>query len=126
MVAMINERAPSPKIISDFGVRNVWAWVLAPTVKPSRIVTMSISACLADTAKRSVTVLSLRRLPKKSMPRRAIEPGAIMAQIRKATIGKIIFSFLETTRGGFMWIFLSFSVVKRYMIGGWITGTSAI
>ena len=40
--------------------------------------------------------------------------------------GKRIFSVLETWRGVSMMTWRSFSVVRKRMMGGWITGTSAI
>ena len=83
-------------------MRNVWAWVEAPTEKPSRMVTTSISELRAVLASRSVTMDSLSRLPKKSMPSSVMEPGAMRPQMRKATMGKMIFSFLETCLGGFI------------------------
>ena len=42
------------------------------------------------------------------------------------TTGKKIFSFLLTSRRGFITICRSFSVVSAFIIGGWITGTSAM
>ena len=36
------------------------------------------------------------------MPKSTIAPGAINVEIRKAATGKIIFSRLETLRGGFI------------------------
>ncbi len=125
-VAMANDNAPSPKICSDWERKNVSACVLAPTEKPSKIVTMSIIAVRAVLASRSVTILSFSRLPKNSMPNSTIAPGAISVQIKKAATGKIIFSRLETFRGGFMRIKRSSRVVSNRMIGGWMTGTSAM
>ena len=40
--------------------------------------------------------------------------------------GKRIFSVRETLRGVSITIMRSFSVVSSFMIGGWMTGTSAI
>ena len=53
-------------------------------------------------------------------------PGTISAQIRNAAIGKMIFSRVPTSRGGFILIKRSFFVVSSFMIGGWMTGTNAI
>ena len=125
-VAIPKESAPRPKIKSESGLRNVWAWALAPTEKPSRIVTMSIIALRAEFASRSVTPDSLRMFPKKSMPSRAIDPGAIRAAIRNAAIGKMILSRREITRGSGIRIRRSSLVGSSFMIGGWITGTRAM
>lgn len=51
-VAMIKERAPNANIPKDCDVKNVVACVEAPTVKPIRIVTISISEPLAVSANR--------------------------------------------------------------------------
>ena len=103
---------------TDCGVRKVWAWVEQPTENPSRMVTISTIEVRAVWAKRSVTPLSLSRLPKNSMPSKPIAPGARSAQMRKATIGKMIFSRCETSRGGFMRISRSLRVVKSFITGG--------
>ena len=41
-------------------------------------------------------------------------------------IGKMTFSVLETLRSWVILIFRSFSVVSACMIGGWISGISAM
>ena len=46
--------------------------------------------------------------------------------MRKATMGKMIFSRCETSRGGFMRISRSLRVVKSFITGGWMTGTRAM
>ncbi len=125
-VATQKESAPRPKIRIDWGVRKWSALVLAPTEKPSRMVTMSIMAVRAVLARRSVTMLSLSRLPKKSIPISTSEPGAIRAQIKKPAMGKMMRSRRETTRGAFMRMRRSSRVVSSFMIGGWMTGTRAM
>ena len=60
------------------------------------------------------------------MPISPIEPGAMRAQMRKAAMGKMIFSRCETSRGGAMRISRSLRVVRSFITGGWITGTKAI
>ena len=57
-VAKANDTAPRMKMKTDWGRRKCSAWVLAPTQKPSRIVTMSIREFRAVFASRSVTPLS--------------------------------------------------------------------
>ena len=87
---------------------------------------MSTSGPLAVLARRLVTPLSLSRLPKNSIPSSGIPEGTMKAVSRKPIIGKSFFSVGDTGRGGFMRMRRSFLVVSRRMIGGWITGTSAM
>ena len=110
--------APNRKILMVSGVRNTFAVVFAPTVSPISTVTTSINTVFALFARRSVTPLSLSRLPKKSIASSTTDPGAMNDVTMKATMGKNIFSFLETTRSAFMRITRSFGVVSKRMIGG--------
>ena len=57
---------------------------------------------------------------------RGAAEGTSSATKMVTTMGKMIFSFLLTSRRGFITIWRSFSVVSSFMMGGWITGTSAI
>ena len=52
--------------------------------------------------------------------------GTSRATKAVTAIGKIIFSVFETSRRGFITIARSFFEVSARMMGGWITGTSAI
>ena len=69
---------------------------------------------------------SLKRLPSISIP----TSGAVVGRIRQTTIvtiiGKSIFSSLDTGRNCSILILRSSSVVKSFIIGGWIIGTSDI
>ncbi len=69
---------------------------------------------------------SRNRLPSISIPTR----GAVVGRIRHTTIvttmGKRIFSSLDTGRSCPILIFLSSSVVNSFIMGGWIMGTSDI
>ena len=125
-VAITKERAPSTKISTDLGWRNLSACVEQPTVTPMRIVTISTSGPLAVLASLLVTPLSLRRLPKKSIPRSGIPDGTMNAVIRNPITGNIFFSPEVTARGAFILMSLSLCVVRSFIIGGWITGTKAI
>ncbi len=125
-VATAKEAAPNRNILIVAGVRNTAAVVLAPTVRPINTVTTSIKTLRADWARRSVTPLSLSRLPKNSIAKSTTLPGEIKVVTTKATSGKMIFSFLDTTLSAFMRIRRSFLVVSSLMIGGWITGTKAM
>ena len=59
-------------------------------------------------------------------PSRGRAAAARKQHRRNATMGKIIFSLFVTSLGSSIRIKRSFLDVKRYMIGGWITGTSAM
>ncbi len=61
---------PRKKIKIVCGCEELRSLVEAPTVMPSRMVTMSVKALLAVLARRVVTPHSRRRLPKNSMPSR--------------------------------------------------------
>jgi len=117
-VATINEMAPIIKISSDFAVKKVVAWVEAPTVSPIRMVTISIRGPLAVSASLLVTVLSLSRFPKNSIPKSGSPEGTMKAVRRIPTIGNKIFSSLVTCLGGFIRITRSFLVVSNLIIGG--------
>ena len=106
------------KICTDWKRRNSVACVEAPTVTPSRMVTMSMIGPRAASAKRRVTPLSFSRLPKKSIPSRGSPEGTRKAVSKRPMMGKTIFSVCDTTRGGFIRITRSFFVVKRRMKGG--------
>ncbi len=125
-VAMAKEKAPMAKMARDWGRRKVSAWVLAPTVKPRRIVTMSIMGPRAVRARRSVTPLSFRMFPKKSIPSSGRAPGAMNEHTARPTMGKRIFCSGVAAGAGFIRIRRSFRVVSRRMMGGWITGTRAM
>ena len=99
-------------------VRNSEAWVLAPTVMPKMMVTMSVMALLAVLARRVVTPLSRSKLPKKSIPSSG-RPLGTTKQVRiRPKIGKRIFSVCDTLRAGFMRMRRSFLVVSRRITGG--------
>ena len=124
--AMMNAMKPRAKMKIVSLVRNVEAWVEAPTVMPSRMVTMSVRALEAVLASRVVTPHSRSRLPKKSIPSRGIPEGTTKQVRSRPTIGKMIFSLWATARAGFIFMRRSFLVVSNRMMGGWITGTRAI
>ena len=125
-VAIIKDIRPRRNIFTDVPVRNTSACVEHPTVSPINMVTTSIIGPLAVSARRFVTPLSLRRLPKKSIPSKGIPEGTIRAVSTKPTIGKMIFSRCFTSLGAFILIRRSFWVVRSSIIGRWITGTNAI
>ena len=118
IVAITNETAPRPNIIKESLVMNMSAWVEAPTVTPNNMVTMSISFVRAVSANLSVLPDSFKRLPKNNIPKRGKALGEIKVVNNKATTGKIIFSFCETARGGFMRIFRSSFEISNLINGG--------
>ena len=126
MVAITKLSRPRPKISRDFTEMNLSAWVEAPTVRPMRVVTTSMRGPRAVSARRRVTPLSFRRLPKKSMPSSGRPEGTMKAVMRKPAMGKMIFSFCDTVRGAGIRMRRSFLLVSRSMMGFWITGTRAM
>ena len=60
------------------------------------------------------------------MPSNGAAAGSKSATRSSNTIGKTIFSILETSLSWTIFIFLSFSLVIALIIGGWIRGTSAM
>ena len=110
--------APSTKINMDSLVRNTSACVEAPTVRPNKIVTISIREVRAVSANLFVTPLSFNRFPKNNIPNNGKAPGEIKVVKIKATIGKMIFSILLTERGGFILITRSLLEVNNRIIGG--------
>ena len=117
---------PIPMIARVLGLRKVAAVAVAPTEMPRKIVTMFISSFCMVLLRRSSTPHSLARLPSIRQAIRGAAEGTSSATNTVTTTGKKIFSFLLTWRRGFMTICRSFSVVRAFMIGGWITGTRAI
>ncbi len=87
---------------------------------------MYIRALEAVSVSCLTTPHSLNRLPSISIPTRGAVVGRIKDTTTVTTIGNRIFSSLLTGRSCPILIFLSFSVVKSFIIGGWIIGTSAI
>ncbi|SAW73348.1 Uncharacterised protein [Klebsiella pneumoniae] len=116
---------PSTRIPSVCGCRNLSATSLAPTDSPRKMV-MLISAFCTVSLSRSTTPLSRIRLPKQNIPSSGAASGSRSATSSNSTAGNRIFSRLLTVRSCTMRIFRSLSVVSAFMIGGWISGTSAI
>ena len=94
-----------------------------PAQAGSSLVTLRVRAVCAS---RSVTPDSRKRLPNISIPRSIEEPGARSVQIVKVITGNMIFSTLDTSRGGFIRIRRSSRVVSSFMMGGCMTGTRAM
>ena len=126
VVAMTNDKRPRRKIFTERALRKTSAWVDAPTVSPISVVAMSMMGPRAFSARRRVTVLSLSRLPKKSIPSSGRPLGTMNAVQRKPMIGNMIFSRCDAGRGLGMRMRRSFLEVIRSIIGFCITGTSAI
>ena len=61
-----------------------------------------------------------------SEPTRGAAEGMRSATNAVTAIGKIIFSFFDTGRRVSILIRLSSFVVRSFIIGGWMTGTSAM
>ena len=99
---------------------------VAPTLTPRKMVTMFISSFCMVLLRRSSTPHSLARLPSIRQAISGAAEGTSSATNTVTTMGKKIFSRLLTSRRGFMTIWRSSLVVSAFMMGGWITGTSAI
>ena len=117
-VATAKAIRPRPTILSVSSLRNASAEVVAPTEVPRRITTMYIRALLAVSWSCLTTPLSLKRLPSISIPTRGAVVGRMSETTIVTTIGKNIFSSLLTGLSCSILIFLSFSVVKSFIIGG--------
>ena len=87
---------------------------------------MSIIAERAVRANRSVTKLSLSRLPKNNIPNNTIAPGAISVEIRERGDRKdhlfTLGNFARRRHSNQPLL----RVVNSRMIGGWMTGTKAM
>ena len=66
----------------------------------------------------------LAGLPSISIPKRGATPGSMSTQIKVVAIGKMIFTVWEIGFNCSIFTLRSFSVVRNFMIGGWINGTS--
>ena len=119
-------KMPIAMILMVCQVRKVLAVAVAPTQTPRKMVTMFISSFWAVLSRRSVTPHSCIRLPSIRQPTRGAAEGTSRATKMVTTKGKMIFSVLETLRSGRMTILRSSSLVSARMMGGWITGTSAM
>ena len=82
------------------------------------IVTMLIKAFCAVSDNLATTPDSLNKFPNISIPSSGATEGNNNEQNTTTTIGKIIFSTLETFLNCPILIFLSFSVVNNLIIGG--------
>ena len=101
--------------------RKVFAEVVQPTDSARKMVIMFISSLPAVFWMRSTTPHSFIRLPS-----RTAASGTIRETMMVTMIGKMILSVLETVRSCFITTVRSFLVVSAFMMGGWITGTSAM
>ena len=102
------------------------AVAVAPTVVPRKMVTMFISSFWAVLFRRSTTPLSRNRLPSIRQPTSGAAEGSSRLTMMVTAMGKMIFSRLLTGRSCSMTISRSFLVVRARMMGGWMTGTSAM
>ena len=106
--------------------RKVLAEVVQPTDRARKMVMMFISSLPAVFWIRSTTPDSFIRLPSISIPTRTAASGTIRETIMVTMMGKTILSVLVTARSCFMTTVRSFLVVSAFMMGGWMTGTSAM
>ena len=121
-----NATMPSARMPRVFICRKASADSLEPTVRPSAMVMMLISALREVSARRSTTPHSRSRLPKANMPISGAASGSSMPTSRHSSSGKTIFSTWLTCRSWVMTMARSSGVVSARMIGGWISGTRAM
>ena len=107
-------------------VRKVSAVAVAPTEMPRNMVTIFISSFWAVLERRSVTPLSRNRLPSISRPISGAAEGSMKDTNMVTMMGNIIFSFWDTGLSCFISIRRSSFVVSAFIIGGCMTGTSAM
>ena len=123
---MLNATTPIIRIASVCKFRNAPAVVVAPTEMPRKMVQIFINSFCTVLLRRSVTPLSRNRLPNIRQPMSGAADGNRKDTNAVTTMGKTIFSCLDTFRSCFMTISRSFRVVRARMMGGWMTGTSAM
>ena len=121
-----NATRPNARIASVSPFRNFSPSIVAPTMSPRKIVTMLIRGPLAVLLSRCVTPDSRIRLPNISMPISGPLAGMNSTVITQVAIGKTMTAPFETSFACGMSISRSLWVVNSLMIGGWITGTSAM
>ncbi len=109
-----------------WAVRKLAPTMVEPTAVDSRMVTMFIRAIWTVSDSRSVTPHSFSRLPNIRQPMRAAVSGSSSTTKMVTTMGKMIFSVLDTVRVWTILIFRCSAVVSSFMKGGWIRGIRAI
>ena len=90
------------------------------------MVTMLHRAFWAVSERRSTQPASRNRLPSISIPIKAAVSGMSMITTQETMMGKMTFSALETLRSWPILMTRSFLVVRAFMMGGWISGISAM
>ena len=125
-VEMPKATRPSTTILMVSQFRKFWATMVAPTEVARKMVTMFIRAFWAVSERRSVTPHSRNRFPNIRQPIRGAVEGRSRITKVATTMGKMIFSVLETSRLCTILTLRILSVVMAFMIGGWIMGISAI
>ena len=119
-------KMPRAMISRVWSFRKLAAVAVAPTEMPRKMVTMLMSSFWAVLLRRSVTPLSLNRLPSIRQPTRGAASGTRKLTKMVTAMGKMIFSVWDTARSCFMVICRSALVVRARMMGGWMTGTRAM
>ena len=109
---------PRTTIFRVLAVRKVEPLVVAPTVRPRKMVTMLHSSFWIVLFRRSVTPLTRQRLPNIRQPTREAASGSSRDTTMVTMIGKMTSSVLETGRSCGMRIRRSFLVVSAFMMGG--------
>ena len=126
MVDRPKAQRPSTIIFIVFQLRKFWATIVAPTEVARKMVMIFISAFCAVSLRRSVTPHSRNRLPSIRQPTSGAVDGRRRITKVATTIGKIIFSVLDTSRACSILTLRILSVVHSFMSGGCISGISAM
>ena len=97
-----NAARPSAKMNSTSARRNVAASIVAPTLRPRKMVAMFMRAFCAVSVRRSTTFDSRKRLPSMNITISGAEAGTSSTMPIAATIGKNSFSRAVTFRAFFI------------------------
>lgn len=117
---------PMTMMPSVAGCRNFVASNCMPTPSPSRMVAVFMISFCRPRESRSATPHSRMKLPSASDPIRGTAAGRKTMQTSSISTGKSSRSRCVTGRSWRMRISRSRRVVSSRMIGGWISGTSAM
>ena len=123
-VPPMNATRPRQMMRSVSFTRKLSADMVMPVPVARNIVTMLHREFCAVSERRSVTPDSRRRFPSMSIPSSAAIGGSSRLMKIVETMGNITRSNFVTGRSSCITISRSFCVVKSFMMGGWISGTS--
>ena len=123
-VPKMNATRPRKMMSSVCGTRKLSALIVMPVPVARKIVTMLQREFCAVSERRSMTPDSRKRLPSMSMPSSEAIGGSSRLMRMAETMGKQMRSNFVTVRICSMTTSRSFCVVRSFMTGGWMSGTS--